>query len=93
MAAQAARTAVPRTTTAKDLNDEAWRQRYLDLCGQEVKDHTAIQFLTQDTQGRPMLEYTFGSGTGWTTGRPTFCYFQASAALSTFADQMTLLCS
>lgn len=86
MAAQAPKTAVSRTTTAKNLNDEAWRQRYLDLCEQEVKDYTAIQFLTEDTQGRPMLEYTFGSGTGWTTGRPTFYYFRTGAALSICAD-------
>ena len=67
-------------------NDEAWRQRYLDLCEQEVKDYTAIQFLTQDTKGRPMLEYTFESGTGWTTGRPTFYYFRTGTALSVCAD-------
>ena len=66
--------------------DETWRQEYLDLCEHEVKNHTRIQFLTQDTQGRPMLEYTFGSGTGWTIGRPTFCSFLAGAALSSCAD-------
>ena len=86
MAAPAAKTTVSRTTTAKNLNDEDWRQSYLDLCEQEVKDHTAIQFLTQDKHGRPMLEYTFGSGTGWTTGRPAFYYFRAGAALSIIAN-------
>ena len=86
MAVQAAKTPVSRLITVKNLNEEAWRQRYLDLCEQEVKNHTAIQFLTQDMQGCPMLEYTFGSGTGWTTGRPTFCHFPAGAVLSICPD-------
>ena len=83
MAATAAKTTVSSTTTAKNSNDEDWRQGYLDLCEQEVKTKTGIQFFTRDVEGRPALEYTFGLGTRWTSGKPTIFIlgFRAGDAL------------
>ena len=42
----AAETTVPCMTAAGYLDNEDWRQRYLDLCEQEVKDCTPIEFVT-----------------------------------------------
>lgn len=93
-------TTVPYTTAAGNLDNEDWRQGYLNLCEQEVKDRMPMDYDTQDSQGRPILHYNlrdFDPETGmWimgTRGEPMSFYIWIDAPLSICANQITPLWS
>lgn len=45
-------------------------EKYVQLCEDEARELTGLEFSAADDHGRPSLNFHFREGKGWTYGEP-----------------------